>query len=148
MPSLMDGTKNPKKRKSDSKTSSKPSSKRRAVAENEARDESETLLELETQISESRRYYNNIATLLSMLNVEESAQSPNLAVAVSLCRVFCRLIAGGHLAEEARAAESEQMIVQWLRERLQDYQNTLLAILKQGDPSSQVSPVRIAVYRT
>lgn len=138
MPSLTDGTKNPKKRKSESKTSKKSSSKRRAVADDEAQDESVKILELETRISESRKYYNNIAALLSMLNVKESAQSPNLAVAVSLCRVFCRLIAGGQLAEDTRAAESERMIALWLKERLQEYQNALLLLLEQGDPSSQV----------
>lgn len=138
MPSSKDLTKNPKKRKIDGKTSSKSSSKRRAVADDGEHDESVKILELETQISESRKYYNNIAALLSMLNVKESAQSPNLAVAVSLCRVFCRLIAGGQLAEDARAAESERMIVLWLNERLQEYQNALSVLLKQEDPSVQV----------
>lgn len=138
MPSLKDSTKNPKKRKIESKTSTKSFSKRRAVADDGDHDESVKILELETQISESRKYYNNIATLLSMLNGRESAQSPNLAVAVSLCRVFCRLIAGGQLAEDTRAAESERMIVQWLGERLQEYQNALLILLKQEDPSAQV----------
>jgi U3 small nucleolar RNA-associated protein 19 len=139
MPSLSSGTKNPKKRKNESKVSTKSSSKRRAVADDEAQDETVTILELETQISESRKYYNNIATLLSMLNIKESAQSPNLAVAVSLCRVFCRLIAGGQLAEDTRAVESERVVALWLQERLREYQNALLALIERGDPSSQVS---------
>lgn len=142
MPSLKDPTKSSKKRKIEGKTSSKSSSKRRAVADDGDQDESVKILELETQISESRKYYNNIATLLSMLDVKESAQHPNLAVAVSLCRVFCRLIAGDKLAEDTRAAEPERMIVMWLRERLQEYQNALAAVLQQGDPSSQVRLTR------
>lgn len=115
------------------------SSKRRAVADTPSAETTARIQELEEQISESRRYYNNIATLLSMLNAEHpDKEKPNLAVAVSLCRVFCRLIAGGNLTESNRAAENEKIIVAWLKERCQKYQKALLAILREADPSSQV----------
>lgn len=138
MPAPTEGAKISKKRKN-VKDSGVPSSKRRAVAENQSTDTMARIQELEDQISESRKYYNNIATLISMLNAGEPEKTkPNLAVAVSLCRVFCRLIAGGNLTETNRAAENEKIIVAWLRERSQEYQKALLGIMREADPSSQV----------
>lgn len=131
-----------KKRKVSSKETTSqahPSSKRRAVASDKSKNEQAKIEELEAQISESRKYYNNIATLLSMLNVNnDSAETPNLAVAVALCRVFCRLIAGGNLQLPSKSSEQEQIIVGWLKERLQEYQNALLEIIREADSSSQV----------
>jgi U3 small nucleolar RNA-associated protein 19 len=131
-----------KKRKSSSKEASgqaNPSSKRRAVASDKSKNEQAKIEELEAQISESRKYYNNIATLISMLNANESSeQSPNLAVAVALCRVFCRLIAGGNLQQPPKASEQEKIVVGWLKERLQEYQNALFDIIRHADSSSQV----------
>lgn len=126
------------KKRKNPKDSANPSSKRRVVAESHSDDAMAKVLELEEQISESRKHYNNIATLLSMLNAEDNAAQPNLTVAVSLCRVFSRLIAGGNLTETERAAENEKIIVAWLKERCREYQKALVAILRESDPSSQV----------
>lgn len=118
------------------------STKRRAVASDQSKNEQAKIEELEAQISESRKYYNNIATLISMLNVDniakDSEELPNLAVAVALCRVFCRLIAGGNLQLPSKASEQEQIVVGWLKERLQEYQNALLDIIRYANSSSQV----------
>ena len=138
MPAPTTGATSSKKRKN-VKDPSVPSSKRRAVAEDPSTDAMMSqIAELEVQISESRKYYNNIATLLSMLDVSENAQKPNLAVAVSLCRVFSRLIAGGNMTEANRAAENEKIIVAWLKERCQEYHTALIAIMREGDASAQV----------
>lgn len=148
MPGIVDGAQGSKKRKKSSKETAVPSSKRRAVAEDQSEDATAKIQELENQIAESRKYYNNIATLISMLDVGDSAKKPNLAVAVSLCRVFCRLIAGGHLTETPRAAEPEKIIVAWLKERCQEYQTALLDIIRQADPSTKVSTLcsfRVAI---
>lgn len=126
-----------KKRKS-GKNASTPSSKRRAVTEDNFAEKLTTIQELENQIAESRKHYNNIATLISMLNVQKSAENPELAVAVSLCRVFSRLIAAGNFTESSRAAENEKIVAAWLKERCFEYQNALVAIMRQADPSSQV----------
>lgn len=138
MPAPTAGATSSKKRKN-AKDPSVPSSKRRAVAEDPSTDAMMSqIAELEVQISESRKYYNNIATLLSMLDVSENAHKPNLAVAVSLCRVFSRLIAGGNMTEASRAAENEKIIVAWLKERCQEYHTALIAIMQEGDASAQV----------
>lgn len=137
MPAPTTGVLSSKKRKNVKDPSA--SSKRRAVAEDPSTDAMMSqIAELEVQISESRKYYNNIATLLSMLDVSENAQKPNLAVAVSLCRVFSRLIAGGNMTEASRAAENEKIIVAWLKERCQEYQTALVTIMREGDASAQV----------
>lgn len=125
-----------KKRKS-SKNAGAPS-KRRAVAEDDFADTLSTIQKLETEIAESRKHYNNIATLISMLNVGESAKNPELAAAVSLCRVFSRLMAAGNFAESSRAAENEKIVTAWLKERCLEYQRALCAIMKEADTTSQV----------
>ncbi|KAF7714370.1 Uncharacterized protein PECH_001936 [Penicillium ucsense] len=109
MPSITDSSS--KKRKV-TKSTGAPSSKRRAVAEEDVFSETlSKVQQLEEQIAESRKYYNNIATLLTMLNADNSAKKPELAVAVSLCRVFSRLMAAGNLSESSRDAENEKIVV-------------------------------------
>ncbi|KAF7182265.1 hypothetical protein CNMCM7691_001744 [Aspergillus felis] len=122
-----------------------PSSKRRAVAETQSDGEMAKVQELEDQISESRKYYNNIVTLISMLNADGNDGEPNLAVAVSLCRVFSRLMALGNLTETSRAAENEKIIVAWLKERCREYQKALVSILREADPSSQVTALTLCM---
>jgi len=138
MPAATHAAVSSKKRKSVKDGSS--SSKRRAVAADSNEDATMSkITELEIQISESRKHYNNIATLLSMLDVGVNAQNPNLPVAVSLCRVFSRLIAAGNLTESNRADDNEKLIVAWLKERFQEYQKALMTIMREGDASAQVS---------
>ncbi|KAF7594942.1 hypothetical protein BBP40_007750 [Aspergillus hancockii] len=144
MPATTTGATSSKKRKS-VKESGVPSSKRRAVTESDSTDAMAEVLQLEEQISESRKHYNNIAKLISMLNVDENARNPNLAIAVSLCRVFSRLIAGGDLTETNRAAENEKIIAAWLRERCRDYQKALSAILREGDTSAKLTALTLCM---
>jgi U3 small nucleolar RNA-associated protein 19 len=136
MSALM-GAQGSKKRKKDANgtidTTSLPS-KRLAVEQ----DATATIQKLEDQIVESRKFYNNIATLLSMLNARTSKNEPNLTVAVALCRIFCRLIAGGDLKEQSRATEQEKIIVAWLKERCQEYQRALLDVIRQAEASFKV----------
>ncbi|KAE8148411.1 CBF/Mak21 family-domain-containing protein [Aspergillus avenaceus] len=122
------------------------SSKRRVVAEeNNGADVMADIVQLEEQIAESRKHYNNIAKLISMLNVDNGASDPNLAVAVSLCRVFSRLIAGGDLTETNGAAENEKLIAAWLKERCREYQKALSAILREGDASAQLTALTLCM---
>jgi hypothetical protein len=145
MPTAVDSSSS-KKRKN-TKNAGAPSSKRRAVAEEDGFAETlSKVQELENQIAESRKHYNNIATLISMLNVEPSAKKPELAVAVSLCRVFSRLMAAGNLSESSRDAENEKIVVAWLKERCSEYQRALLSIIREADGTSQVGAI-LSVYQ-
>lgn len=137
MPATVDASSS-KKRKS-TKNAGAPSSKRRAVSEEDSFAETlSKIQDLENQVAESRKYYNNIATLISMLNVDQSVKKPELAVAVSLCRVFSRLMAAGNLSESSRDAENEKIVVAWLKERCSEYQRALMSIIREADSTSQV----------
>ncbi|KAJ5475261.1 hypothetical protein N7539_008327 [Penicillium diatomitis] len=143
MPSI---TNSSSKKRKVVKSTGAPSSKRRAVAEEDVFSETlSKVQQLEEQIAESRKYYNNIATLLSMLNVDNSAKKPELAVAVSLCRVFSRLMAAGNLSESSRDAENEKLVVAWLKERCSEYQNALLSIIREADSTSQVTALTLSM---
>lgn len=133
MPGVLGGAQISKKRKKDGKE--RPATKRRAVTK-DANDEKAQIQELEDQIAESRKYYNNIVTLQSMLNAE--SESHNIAAAVALCRVFCRLLAAGHLNRPEGASEQDRILVAWLKERYQDYQGALVSVLRNGEASQQV----------
>ncbi|KAH0564936.1 hypothetical protein GP486_001675 [Trichoglossum hirsutum] len=97
------------------------------------------IFQLESQVSESRRHYNNIATLLSISQSSDEQNEDDIAAAVSLCRVFCRLMASGNMLVTKRSAtDAEGMIIRWLEERYDDYLEVLLNMLK-GSSTRQVS---------
>ncbi|KAH0537092.1 hypothetical protein FGG08_006094 [Glutinoglossum americanum] len=93
------------------------------------------ILQLESQILESRRYYNNIATLLLISRGDDPQNGEKVAAAVSLCRVFCRLLANGGMLVTTGAADAEAMVVRWLNERYDDYSKVLLTMLKEPNIS-------------
>ncbi|KAG5290778.1 CBF/Mak21 family [Histoplasma capsulatum G186AR] len=142
MPGLLDGVPNSKKRKKESSEPKQQSSKRRVVADEDKEDKNK-IQQLEDQITESRKYYNNIVTLLSLFITEYAAKSPNLTAAVSLCRVFCRLMAGGQLIKSKDASEQDLILVAWLKERYQEYQNGLINILKHGEAPAQIAALSL-----
>lgn len=93
------------------------------------------VLELENQILESRRHYNNIARLLGYLtkpDAEDDEQS--FIAAVALCRVFCRLLAGGKMSKKQGISKDETLIIEWLRERLKEYKSLLIPKLASQKP--------------
>ena len=99
------------------------------------------VLELENQIPESRRHYNNIARLLEYLkkpDAEDEEQS--FIAAVALCRVFCRLLAGGKMSKKKGISKDETLIIEWLRERLKEYKDLLIPKLASRKPGwSQIA---------
>ncbi|EEQ34810.1 CBF/Mak21 family protein [Microsporum canis CBS 113480] len=119
--------------------------KRRAVEEKNGRPEAEQIQELEDQIAESRKYYNNIVTLLSKLDDVDADKPSRKAVAISLCRVFCRLLAGGQLNMPQGASEQESILVAWLKERYREYKQSLLTILRGGEPSQKIATLSLAM---
>ena len=87
-------------------------------------------LQLEEEILESQTNYNSIHTLLKFLQENCGEESQDVIAAVALCRVFCRLMAGGKLSKLRESPANETTIVQWLRERLHDYEKGLLRMLR------------------
>ncbi|PGH03000.1 U3 small nucleolar RNA-associated protein 19 [Blastomyces parvus] len=144
MPGLLDGAHNSKKRKKDASERKQHSSKRRAVADNDNEDKTR-IQQLEDQIAESRKYYNNIVTLISLFITEDATTSPNLTVALSLCRVFCRLLAGGQFNKPKGASEQDLILVAWLKERFQEYQQGLINVLKNAEPTAQITALSLCM---
>jgi U3 small nucleolar RNA-associated protein 19 len=115
-------------------------SKKKKKARSESGDESggdndnqqSQILLLENGILESRKNYNNISTLLSIAKKYEEEEDVDTAVvaAVSLCRVFIRLLANGNLTTKKGASEKEQTVLRWLRERLSEYRTILVSMLQ------------------
>lgn len=134
MPGFNQGADEGRKRKRSEETSSQRRDKRRAVADTPSPkdDFPSHLLELETQINASRLYYNNIVTLITYLRDDISGDQTDLAAAVALCRVFCRLMAAGSFTKSREAPDNEMIIAEWLKSRFQEYTEILLDILRKG----------------
>lgn len=102
-------------------------------------------LQLEEKIFQSRTNYNNIHTLLQYLQEKVGALDEDIVAAVTLCRVFCRLMAGGNLSKLREGSGNEATIVQWLRERLQDYEQGLLRLLRNGGNGKQSTALTVVM---
>lgn len=130
MPELFDGISKKRKRK--------PCLVHAAESASRVSNKHDEILLLETQILQSRRHYNSIITLLGYVKEPDPQNAENqksVTAAVALCRVFCRLIALGNMSKSRETSEDETLIVQWLIERLQEYQSALLFMLASRAPS-------------
>ena len=110
------------------------------LSRGESDDPQAHILLLESQILESRKHYNNIASLLKIFkDPRDSSQGriSNLTAAVSLCRVFCRLMAAGSLTAPKGASTSEVTVIHWLKARLAEYKEGLLLLLGSSDEEGQ-----------
>lgn len=102
-------------------------------------------LQLEEEIFESRKNYNKIHTLLKHLKGTDGVDGDDVVAAVALCRVFCRLMAAGNLGKLRESYGNDVTIVQWLKERLQDYEQGLLQMLGNEDNNKQSIALNIIV---
>jgi U3 small nucleolar RNA-associated protein 19 len=85
-----------------------------------------TILQLEAQILESRKYLNNIATLIQLAKEVDVENETATLASVTLCRVFSRLLSTGDMVKSKGMPDSEVVIVQWLKERYREYLDMLL----------------------
>lgn len=107
----------------------------KAVSPPPATHDANEVLELENQILESRRHYNNIVKLLEYLKKPDAEDDDrSFIAAVALCRVFCRLLAGGKMSSKQGISNDETLIIDWLRERLKEYKNLLISKLASQKP--------------
>ena len=93
---------------------------------------------LEREVLESRTKYNNIAHLLKLCRDERSKGELAAVAALSLCRVFARLFAGGDMVKLKDGPDHEALIVEWLRTRYNEFLTLLLELLEQGRFDEQV----------
>lgn len=121
----------PNKRKS---TSSYSKPIKRARSEDSEDDALAPILLLEHEIAESKKNYNNIAKLIKILR-SDGGDDSSLA-AISLCRVFTRLMATGDMAKGKDSTEKDLVVLRWLKERYVEYKATLLVLLGEDDADS------------
>jgi len=129
-----------------SKSSVKSNKRTKAESDSNSEDEGPTqqaqILSLERDILESKKHYNNITKLLDIAQDTKDAGSAVFAT-VSLCRVFLRLLAGGHLLRSPGQSEKEVVVVQWLKSRLGDYKKLVVAAL--GDEATASTALTLAM---
>lgn len=123
------------------RTKSKSASK---AAPSDGEDEQSRILLLESQITESRRHYNNIVELVNLAKNDGAEESAILAI-VALCRVFCRLLAAGNMKKSRGLPDSEVMIIQWLKERYNEYTEILFGLLRSDEPVQQSTALTLAM---
>jgi U3 small nucleolar RNA-associated protein 19 len=139
-----------KKRKRTAENSSKKSSKSAKAkgidqSDSESQTREDEILQLEYDISQSRKHYNNIAQLLGIANsLEDTKESAGIA-AIALCRTFCRLFAAGSFEKSKGAPESEIMVVKWLEERYHEYVELLLGQIRDGSSVERTSAVTMVM---
>ncbi len=102
-------------------------------------------LQLEEEILESRTQFNSIHTLLQFLHSKDGVEEEKIIAAVTLCRVFCKLMAGGNLNKLRQSSRDEATITQWLRERLQDYEQELLRMLRNKNIGTQSTALTVVM---
>jgi len=134
MPFLEMETASSKKRKRADGEKRPKSKKTSKIRSEETESQEAQILQLEAQILESRKHYNNIVTLISIATENTEA---SLLASVSLCRVYCRLYAAGTLAKSKGTAESELVIIEWLKARLNEYVELLLELLRNDAAGTQ-----------
>lgn len=119
------------KRKRDPSTKergeTKSKSRRKSPSDDgEGEDIQSEIVQLEAQILESRKHYNNIATLLQRAKQSDAEDEGPILAAVALCRVFSRLLVTGDMVKSKGMSEAELVIVSWLKERYRELCNVLL----------------------
>jgi U3 small nucleolar RNA-associated protein 19 len=105
----------------------KPS--KRARSESSEEDAQAQILLLENETFESKKNYNNIAKLIKILRDDNEDADNSVVAAISLCRVFVRLMTSGEMAKKQGSTEKEAVVVKWLKERYSEYKISLLLFL-------------------
>ncbi|KAL8832136.1 MAG: hypothetical protein Q9191_000458 [Dirinaria sp. TL-2023a] len=119
--------------------------KRKRRRSDDSVDEQSRILLLEEQILESQKNFNHIVTLLDNVrgNGASTGALPRSLTLVALCRIFFKLIATGNLSKSRQASQNEEVITQWLNDRLDDYKATLLENLSEENPESQTTALTL-----
>jgi U3 small nucleolar RNA-associated protein 19 len=145
MRSTIDISGKPAKRKRNN-SETKPS--KRARSESCEEDVQAQILLLETEIFESKKNYNNITALIKLLRDDDEDPENSVVAAISLCRVFTRLMVSGDMAKREGTSEKEAVVVEWLRERYSEYKMAILALLGEEGISSTALSLCMRLLKT
>jgi U3 small nucleolar RNA-associated protein 19 len=143
MPSTINETALKRKR---TKIPEKPSKRTKSESSDDEEEDEENhqaeILLLEDEILKSKKNYNNITVLLDFAKNQDDDEVA-LFAAVSLCRVFLRLLASGSLSRRTGQSERETIVIQWLKGRLSDYKKLLIAAL--GEEASASTALTLSM---
>ena len=103
------------------------------------------ILLLENQIIESRKNYNSINILIDYCQHNNSQTNEYHVSAVALCRIFCRLMARGSMSKANGNSENEVVVVQWLRERMEEYERILSDMVLTTDEYLQSTALKLSL---
>ncbi|KAJ8132942.1 hypothetical protein O1611_g682 [Lasiodiplodia mahajangana] len=146
MPSTISDTSLKKRKRA--KVPEKPSKRTKPESsDDEDRDEDDEnrqaeILLLEDEILKSKKKYNNITLILEFAKEQDNPEVA-LFAAVSLCRVFLRLLASGSLSRKAGQSEREIVVIQWLKGKLSEYKKLLISAL--GEESSASTALTLSM---
>ncbi|KKA27508.1 hypothetical protein TD95_001813 [Thielaviopsis punctulata] len=116
------------KRKRKTGADADDSKKRRRAAES-SEDVEAQILQLEAQILESKKNYNNISQLFDYIEGYLDNAEVSMLAAVACCRVFIKLLAAGRMVPKKGLSDKEIVVVHWLRERYAAYRGLLMTLL-------------------
>ncbi|PMD26585.1 nucleolar complex protein-like protein [Hyaloscypha hepaticicola] len=121
---------------------------KRARSESSEEDAQAQILLLETEIFESKKNYNNITALIKLLRDDDEDADNSIVAAISLCRVFTRLMVSGEMTKREGTTEKEAVVVKWLRERYSEYKTTILTLLGEEGISSTALTLCMRLLKT
>jgi len=145
MPGTVDQAGQLSKRK---RVASKEMASKRARSESSDEDPQAQILLLENEIFESKANYNNITKLVKILQGVKDDGDTSIVSAISLCRVFTRLMVSGELTKKPTGSEKEVVLVRWLRERYMEYKAALLILLGEEGVESTALTLCMRLLKT
>ncbi len=145
MPSTIDDSGKSAKRK---RKTSETKPLKRARSESSEEDAQAQILLLETEIFESKKNYNNITVLIKLLRDDDGDADNSIIAAISLCRVFTRLLVSGEMTKTESTTEKAAVVSKWLRERYSEYKTTILALLGEEGISSTILTLCMRLLKT
>ncbi|KAK4034009.1 CBF/Mak21 family-domain-containing protein [Parachaetomium inaequale] len=123
------------------------SKKRRKSAGGDDDDVQANIEQLETEIQESKKHYNNIATLIELAQKHDADSKAALVASEALCRIFIRLLAAGNLVKRKDVSEKDATVTAWLRDRLADYRWALLTMFRSKKLASNALMLAMALLK-
>ena len=94
---------------------------------------------LERRIAEDPvQNHKNVETLLRMIDVNDPNSKFNLNTAVSLCKVFSRVVASGHITKDGQRRKLSQEVSGWYIQHYEKYRKTVIKLLRSVSASQRL----------
>ncbi|POS86458.1 hypothetical protein EPUL_001964, partial [Erysiphe pulchra] len=90
------------------------------------------ILLLENSILESKKNYNNIATLMKIFETDSEVNQTLTVAAISLFRIFSRLMVSSKMINRQKTSEKEAVVIKWLKGQYSNFKKRLTFLLGKG----------------